>query len=249
MFSVLGKIFQKRSLIVGTVTVLFVLLLTSVYVFSAQIHGDAQYHEILTRQILQSGWPLTEDHFTIMSFAADGSPHYAPVNYPEGAYLLYAGFLKIGTVALQFSSSLFAGLIALIVFLFLRPFGDRIAAAGAGAAIIFNMRRFIMSPILEQPLLAASMATALFLALWLEKARMRYAIAAGVCAGIAMSIKQQGLLIGPICGAVALIVLLLKQSSGKRKKILIQAAGALGVALLVTMPFQIEHLQRNGTIG
>lgn len=240
---------RTKTLVVGLLASLFVLGMASAYTFSTQIHGDGQYHEIIARQVLEEGWPLKENKLFVMSFAEDGSPRYSPINYPQTVYLLYGWLLKIGPTVLQFSSPLFATLTALLLFLLLRPFGLRIAALGAAAAVIFNLRRFIISPIIEQPLLAALAATLLLFVLWLENGRARYAIATGVFAGIAMSLKQQGLLIGPIIVVVTMTVLFLPRFAGTRRRYILTTVGILALAVVITVPFQLEHFSRNGTIG
>ncbi|MFH0952042.1 MAG: glycosyltransferase family 39 protein [Patescibacteria group bacterium] len=240
---------RRKSIIYGAVALLIVLFVTSFYVNSTTIHGDGQLHEIITRQVLDHGWPQPDNHRLVMNFLADGSPQYAPINYPEIVYLIYALFLKIGPTALQFTSPLFAVLSAFLIYILLRPIGRYQAVLASVAAIIFNLRRFIISPLIEQPLLAAFLATLLFLTLWLDRKQYRYAILAGLSAGLTMSLKQQGLLILPIIISVLVLILPWRRYRAILRKMLLSALVMIVVAVAVTLPFQLEHFSRNGTIG
>ncbi len=226
-----------------------VFLITAIYVFSTPIHGDGQYHELIARQVASQGWPIKENTDFVMSFSADGAPVYAPINYPETAYFFYGLLTRIGSVALQLSSPFFAALTALAAFSILSRLNLRMAFLGAMAASLLNLRRFALTPSLEQPLLAVSLGALAFFLLWLETKKLRWAFLTAISTGLAMSIKQQGILLAPLLFVLILLCLFIPGLIRARVRFFLTASAILAVALLITLPFQIEHLKRNGTIG
>ncbi|MFC1662943.1 hypothetical protein ACFL04_02115 [Patescibacteria group bacterium] len=240
---------KRLDLIIGSVVIAVVLLLIGIYTFSTNIYGDAQYHKIVTETILDQGWPLPDNPYIALKFDANDQAINAPINYPEAAYLLYAGILWLGgDILLQASSLLFASLSALLIFLILKPIDRRLAALAAVLAVIFNLKRFIMSPIIEQPLLTAMLATIYFFIQWTRSGKWLYIFLTALSGGLAMSLKQQGLLILPLLLIIIIMFGLIKYIRNK-DNFWRQSIVLLILMMVITLPFQLEHLNRNGTIG
>lgn len=240
---------SARRELVGAMLVA-ILAFASVWYYTAasNIHGDGKFHTLIAKEISEQDAHL--EHMPHVVMQTGEQPVYFPINYPQTYHTVLATLYDYGgEAAVEMSSALFAALSALFLFLLLRRASFTVAVVAPVLIVLLNTPRFAMVPLMEQLLLATSMASLFALLELIRKPSWRGAVLLGVVAGLAASVKQQGLLIPAIVLPVLFVAMLVRFAQTK-KLILwkhLVLSGAV-MAVIVTPPL-VDHIGRNGTIG
>jgi len=240
---------RKEENLLPLLLVLMVSTYLLFYIWPTNINGDGAMHAFLTRKMVENRGLL--DH---VPFAVDridnGNLIYEPIPYPETVYVIWSVFYMLGgEQLLKLSCIFFAALTALCVFLLLRDI-DRYVGFFAGfCVIVLNTLRFIMTPLIEQVLLSAIFFTILFYYQSLKTQELRYFLLTGVFLGLAVGIKQQGLLLFGVLFLHGLVTFGHRMIRNKKLRDIAPLLIILTFSILVGAFPIYEQLTRNGTIA
>ncbi|MBI3120491.1 MAG: hypothetical protein HYZ08_02625 [Candidatus Kerfeldbacteria bacterium] len=235
--------------LLGGILLLAVMGLVIIYTSVTNIQGDGKFHTLMAREISETNSALT--HFTHTLLSTDGPEKImAPINYPQTAHVILANLFSLGgEVSVELSGAMFAGITALFTYLLLYRYGRTAAFVTAILVVVFNIRRFIMVPLIEQSLLAATFASLAAAVQWMRSPSVRWSMILGILLGITASLKQQGLLV-PLAVGFALVCWCGFQMVRRRKKTGLRYLVVIAVVMTVVMIVPLwEHVARNGTIG
>ena len=230
-----------------------VFIFTSLYTTSSNIHGDGLIHTVFAREIIKTGDLLQYDPYSIVVIDGVEIINY-PVYYPQTAHVMMALFYMLGgDELLKYFSPFFAALTSLYIYLLLRPVNKFGAFFASISGIILNSPRFIMTPLIEQPLLFAMMSSLYFYYMFLKKQNRRDLLLAGLFLGLTLAIKQQGfyfIAVLFVCGALIGIYKESKKTNRNEMKLLERFVFIfiIVVALLVSSAPLIDQIQRNGIL-
>ena len=239
----------KKEKLLPLLLVLIVSTYLLFYIWPTNINGDGAMHAFLTRKMVENGGLL--DH---IPFAVDridnGNLIYEPIPYPETVYVVWSVFYVLGgEQLLKLSCIFFASLTALCVFLLLRDV-DRYVGFFAGfCVIVLNTLRFIMTPLIEQALLSAIFFTILFYYRSLKTQKLRYFLLTGVFLGLAVGVKQQGLLLFGTIFLHGLVTFGHRMIKNKKLRDIAPLLIILTFSILVSAFPIYEQSTRNGTIA
>lgn len=229
------------------ILVIIVFFYLTVYVLPANIHGDGKFHTLYAREIVDTGRLPEHEPYSLVP-AADETVHL-PINYPLSSHTLMALFYMIGgETALKFFSPILGMLVALFVYLLLRPISKHGALAAGLFTVILNSQRFIMVPLMEQLLLFGMVASLYFYYLLIKKRQKRYILLTGLFLGLVLATKQQGLVFFGAILAHAIFTGVYRKARDGDFGLLKLVAPILIIAAIVSSGPLLDQLDRNGVI-
>jgi len=171
-----------------------VFLWISISIVPLNIHEDGINHLLIAREIVETGKIQSHFPYYIMDIR-NGEKIYYPITSPEISHILIGLFYIIGGENfVKFYSPLCGALTAIFIYFILIDLDKFVAIFCIILTIMVNSLKFmIISPLLEQHLLATTIMCIYFYYLSLKKPSYKYTVIAGIFLGISMAIKQQGL--------------------------------------------------------
>lgn len=230
---------------------LFILTFTylSICILPTNIHGDGLLHALIARETAENGEIPDHRPYYIME-VEQGVKTYYPITYPRVSYVMMALFYLIGGESmLKFFSPFFGSLVALFIYFLLRRINKPVGGIAGFLAIVFNSERFIMVPLIEQFLLASMTACIYFYYLFLKSTEKKYAILTALFLGLAMSLKQQGLVFFALILTHALFKIgydLIKKRGAELLKPLVLL---IIISIAISSIPLYDQIKRNGTLS
>ncbi|HEC92199.1 MAG TPA: hypothetical protein ENI51_04270, partial [Candidatus Atribacteria bacterium] len=220
----------------------------SFYTLSANIHGDSKMHILFAKEIVKHGNLLQYSPYEVF-MRSDGELTNIPIYYPLTTHTTIALFYMIGgEEVLKFFSPFFAALTALFIYFLLKHINKYGAFFVAIFAIVLNSPRFMMTPLLEQSLLFAMVASLYYYYTFLRKLNKKYLLLAGLFLGVTLAIKQQGLYFFTIIFIHCISVGIYKKIKKNETKLLKQFVLMIVITSVVCSGPLIDQMQRNGVL-
>lgn len=240
---------KSQKVVLSILLCILVFTYIGIYVFSNNIHDDGLVNTLVAKEIATRGEVLTHRPYHIMDVNDQGDVRYLPIPYPQTSQITMALFYLIGAeTLLKFFSPLLGILTAIFVYLLLKEISKPIAALSALFAVVINTDRFIMTPLMEQPLLAIAIISIYFYYKLLKTRQNRYILLTALFLGLCISIKQQGLIILGIIlihGFFKIAYDYVKQRDMRLLKIF--SIVVIISAIVAFIPL-FEQVERNGTL-
>ena len=229
---------------------LIVIAYLAIYVLPINLQGDGFRHASWAKEIASSGELLENTPYQLNEVENGVRVNYFPFPYPQTGHVLYSLMSMVGgDTLLKLASPLMGAVAAVVIFLLLKDVNRYIAFFAALGALILNSRRFIMTPLLEQPLLLAA-ALALFCYYsFFKTGKLRYVVLAGIFLGLAMIVKQQGYLLFGMVLLHAVLFFGYKAYKYRGVSQLRPIAVILVFAVLVSFAPLADLVQRTGTVA
>jgi len=229
------------------ILVIIVFFYLTVYILPTNIHGDGKSHTLYAREIVDTGRLPEYEPYSAL-FAAGETTHL-PIYYPLTSQTLMSLFYMIGgETAVKFSSPILGMLVALFVYLLLRPFSKYGAFAAALFTIILNSQRFIMVPLIEQLLLFGMVASLYFYYLLIKKRQKKYILLTGLFLGLVVATKQQGLVFFAVILAHAVFTGICRKARDGDFGLSKLVFPILIIAIVVSSCPLLDQLERNGVL-
>lgn len=246
-----NKVTVHRLFLSGAVfVVLFAFLIVGLYTSSSNVHGDGKLHALIARDIAEQGHLV--DHIPYDLLRTDREPAILyPLNYPQIFHFVLATlYFYGGEPVFELSACIFAALSVLFLYLLLQRLHPVIAVTSACVALLLVTERFVTTPLMEQLLLALSLASLFLLVSFLRTPSWRIAILLGMMTGLVASIKQQGLLLPVVTFSVIGVTLLLRRLRHQTVHVSLRRALLAGAfTCFFLLPPLADQVLRNGTIG
>jgi len=241
------KFLQNQKYILPLVLFVLIFLFVNFYTLAANIHGDAKMHTLFAREIVKTGHILGHDPYRILNIK-DDKVIYAPIAYPQTSHIFMALFYILGNEELlKFFSPFLVSVTALFTYLFFVNINIWLGFFGAIFATVLNMRRFIMTPLMEQFLLFGAVSTIYFYYLFLKKRQTKYIMLTSLFWGLTLATKQQGFILSAGILIHGLLFGFFKKTKNKSFNFLKQfAVIVLLTALVCSVPLY-DQIERNGT--
>lgn len=195
MFAPGSRISRPAEVILLVACLLVVFAYLGMYVLPNNLHDDGLVTALYAKEIVSEQALLDHRPYFVMDASEDGRS-YMPISYPQTSHLMTAIFYMIGEETfLKFFSPFCGMLAAAFAYLLLRRISPVSAAVAALLVVLVNLNRFIMVPLIEQPLLATAMMGIYFYYRLLTTRELRYVLLAALFLGLCAAIKQQGLVL------------------------------------------------------
>ena len=208
-----------------------------IWVIPININSDGLFHLSVGRGIAEDGALLKPPPHTIEGIA-----------YPETFHVMLAlVYMWGGEGMVKFLSPICGALIALFIYLMLKPVNRRLGVLSAVFAIGFLTHTFL-NPLLEPYLLAGAIMAMYFCYLFFKTEGKKYLGLAALFLGLSMSIKQPGLMLFGVVLLVGIVVALYMLLKKGHRQLL------NSVPLLAIIPIAIsfaplrDHIERNGEL-
>ena len=232
----------------------FILFLVSflylcIWTVPSNINGDALIHVSNIREIAETGDILSSYPHTIMD-VNDGERIKYPITYPQIFYtVLTPAYMIGGENMLKLFSPLCGALIAVFVYLLVRPINKHMAIAAGFAAMMINTSRIIMTPLFEEYLLVAAVISIYFYYLFVSTMKWKFLVLTALFLGLVASTKQQGLIFFGVivlhAVALALYPLVKKDSYNYIKPAIVLVL----LSMIVIAGPVYKQIEQNGTIA
>jgi hypothetical protein len=237
---------KKLSILLPLVVVVYL----SFYVLPINIQGDGFRHASYAREIAKEGVLLENTPHQINDVEDGVISSYFPLPYPQTPLVMF-GLIEMvgGDTLLKLISPLMGALVALVIFLILRDINKYVGFFAALGALVLCSRRFIMVPLLEQPLLVAGILAIFCYYNFFKTDKLRYILLAGLFLGLSMVTKQQGYILAAMVVLHALAYFGYKAIELKKLKVVVPVIVMFVVLALVAIGPLCDLFQRTGTIG
>jgi hypothetical protein len=188
------KTFIKNKLFVTSLAA----IIFGIYFFIAftiNIHGDAKYHALTAKESAESGYLTQHQPYRIFNYV-NSERIYMPIAYPLTTETLFTLFYLFGGEdALKFYAPFFATIIFFLVYLCIKELGQIPSSISALIATLAIGERLFMTPLMEPFLIAMLLMGCLLLKKYVQTNKNSSLYLSALFLGVAMCIKQQGLLI------------------------------------------------------
>jgi|GEM_PF-1797609 len=166
-----------------------------IWVIPINMHSDGLFHLNVGRGIVEDGALLELAPHTVEN-----------ISYPETFHVMLAlVYMWGGEGMVKFLSPLCGALVALFIYLMLKPVSRCLGVLSGVFAIGFLTHTFL-NPLLEPYLLAGTITAVYFCYLFLKTGGKKYLWLASLFLGLSMSIKQPGLMLFGVILVVGIVV-------------------------------------------
>lgn len=221
----------------------------AIYILPLNIHGDGFTHALVAQEMAETKTWVEHIPHSLISLE-DGEKVYAPIQYPETSHILMAVFYRVGgEVGLKFYSIVLGAAIAVLVFLLLKDVhlgGAFLAGAGV---VVFNAKRFIMTPLIEPFLLFNLVAFFYFYFNYHKKRKIINLIFSGLFLGLFFASKHIAVYIYLLIIFITFIYYVYQSFKSKKLKNIYPFFIILCLSLVISAGPIYNQIQRVGTIG
>lgn len=244
----LKKIKEENILPLGLFVGVFLFL--TFYTSAANIHGDGFRYVFWAQEIVEKGKLLDSDPYKIVDITGDEKTYFH-IPYPLTSFLIMSVFQMVGGIAaIKFFTPFFGATTSLFIYLLMRDVNKYIGLiSGFGVVTINSYILFGIFPTMESLMLPVTIISLYSYYMTTKTSKFGYSAVAGLSLGLAMSIKQQGIILFLVVLLHGILTIWYRKIKNKKMVWTKSFVIIIIVALLTSALPLHDQLKRNGTLG